>query len=83
LSFDGALVDLPRPDIKSQANGRKDLSTDVAPGGKNKRLRGKPKGHGLRYRLPAPFAQKPHNSRGGLLDRAPRHINRRPIVLGA
>src|SRR6516162_10609122 len=80
LLLDRALVDIGRPDLDRNSGVAQEGLADRALGREHEWFAGEPKRHRSSDRLAATLGEKTHNRRGGLLDRAPRDVDARPIV---
>src|SRR6516162_8345733 len=77
------LVDIGRLDLDRNSGVAQEGIADRALGREHERFAGEPKRHRSSDRLATTLGEKAHNRRSGLLDRAPRDVDARPIVPGA
>src|SRR6516225_2235193 len=78
--LDRPLVDVGRLDLDRNSGVAQESMADRALGREHERFAGEPKRHRSSDRLATTLGEKAHNRRGGLLDRAPRDIDARPVV---
>src|SRR6516162_1431472 len=80
LLLDRPLVDIGRLDLDRNSGVTQEGMADRALGREHEGFAGEPKRHRSNHRLATTLGEKAHNCRGGLLDRAPRDVDARPVV---